>query len=319
MIKYGYSIAVDKENLLIKATTGPMQLDIQITLGNFRLKISQLHKVIPNVNWQVEEHFETTNFEIHIIPYGKGFINIEGEDFEVSGGQFYITGPNVKHSQISDKDNPMAEYNITLNIEEINSDLNEKEISDKEIAQLRKALSKVYKYAFNDAYGVTEKYEEIFSEVENHLPGYRFRIHLLVIDMVVTMVRTISAGRGYLHKSETLKNSLHIERINKIIKFIQHNYINHITVGDLANVLFLSPKQINRILKKEFNQTFQEYLSFQRFISAKRLVEETDLTVEEIAFKSGFSNANHLYQVFKKFSCPSPSKLRNLLSGGVDI
>ena len=57
-------------------------------------------------------------------------------------------------------------------------------------------------------------------------------------------------------------------------------------------------------------QTFHEYLLQYRISTAKQLLEDSELSIEEIAYESGFSSHFYMYQVFKHAGILPPAKLR---------
>ena len=61
---------------------------------------------------------------------------------------------------------------------------------------------------------------------------------------------------------------------------------------------------------KKFNCTFHEYLSKYRIGKAKKLLEKTDMPIEQVAFESGFSSHYYMYQVFKKENIGTPLNYR---------
>jgi len=97
--------------------------------------------VLPNPEWYVPPHSHT-GFEIHIIPKGRGVINIEGTEFAVGPGEFYITGPFVKHEQTTDKSSPMGEYCLECDISIIDEASTPAALQQAQL--IRRVLSGVY-------------------------------------------------------------------------------------------------------------------------------------------------------------------------------
>ena len=285
--------------------------DFNILVGYLNLHILDLLKVIPNENWIAGEHYHTY-FELHIIPQGKGFINIEGTDFDVKARQLYMTGPYVKHGQVSNTKDPMSEYCLKFELSLLENFRFKNSTSNREIAMLKEILSRTYPFAFEDIFETRSKFEQVFCEVRAHNLGYQFKIQILITDIIIDVLRTVSSTIGSMPKYAVLKKSLREDRIERIEKFIKTNFMNTISLKDLSSFLFLSHRQINRIMEKELNLTFHQYLLNQRFKFAKELLSETALTIEEVSYKSGFSSSIHLYQVFKRFGIPNPSRLRQV-------
>ena len=56
--------------------------------------------------------------------------------------------------------------------------------------------------------------------------------------------------------------------------------------------------------------TLVQYLNEQRIERAKKLMQNKNISLEEVAEKSGFSNANYLVRVFKKVTGVTVSNYR---------
>ena len=66
---------------------------------------------------------------------------------------------------------------------------------------------------------------------------------------------------------------------------------------------------MNRLFKEHLNTTSHKYLSH-KFRSAKKLLQNTDLIIIEIASKIGYSNLSHFFNNFKKYYGVTPSDCR---------
>ncbi len=315
MNRYGYSIALEDGDIKVVPTGGPQYVGMSVTVGPVRITVRQLHMVIPNPDWEVAEHCQP-DIEIHIIPYGKGSVQIEDTVFEVSSGELYITGPGIKHRQKADPDNPMGEYCISIDAAaDPIPGAGMPDPAAVEVEGLLQALSDCHPFALKDAHRTKELFEDIFREAERGLPGYRMRIQSLVMELLLGVYRTLTRNKDGVYKYATSGHDEEADRLARITAFITRRYMDNITVSDLARAIYLSEKQTNRILKRAFNQTFKDFLSYHRFMAAKRMVLETQLTTDEIAYKCGFNDTGRLYKTFRKFNCPAPYKLRKLGRG----
>ncbi len=311
MEKYGIGLEYVNEEVIemISYDSAKDYFDFDVIIGNLNLHTIDCVKVLPNKNWSVAEHFHTF-FELHIIPKGRGSITIDGSKFEVKPRQFYLTGPYVNHSQISDAENPMEEFCLKFEVNALNSSNRNSAYSPKEIILLKEILSRTYPFSFEDVFEIRSKFEQLFIEAKMQEIGYKLKIQLLITDILVDVLRTVSGMSGAIPKYAHIQKSIQQERIDRIAAFVSAHYMDEISIHSLVQLLFLSPRQINRIMVAAFNMTFHEYLLCKRFEAAKRLIEETSHTLEEISFLSGFSSPHHLYQVMKRFNYKNPRVMR---------
>ena len=73
------------------------------------------------------------------------------------------------------------------------------------------------------------------------------------------------------------------------------------TEDELAAMLNLSRRQLNRILKETYGMTFRQKLACHRLFKAKRLLQTTTCTLSEIAEQCGYSSASSLSRAFRNY------------------
>lgn len=102
--------------------------------------------------------------------------------------------------------------------------------------------------------------------------------------------------------------------VNKIISYVEQNYNNpNISPEYLADYAKISPNYLRTIFKESQNQSLSSFINEYRFGKAKILLQTTDLTINEISSRIGFTNTNYFYTCFKKYYGISPSEWRKNL------
>lgn len=95
-----------------------------------------------------------------------------------------------------------------------------------------------------------------------------------------------------------------------IQKFLDENFDKKISLNQLSEIFHYSPSYISRIFHEEKGITISEYLNNIRMEHSKNLLKNSNMTIKEIAFSSGFTNISHFNRVFKKFSQKTPTDIR---------
>lgn len=280
-----------------------------INIGILSIHTIDLLKVNPSTPWNVDDHCHSF-YELHIIPHGKGTITIDGTTFEVGSKQFYLTGPYVKHQQRSNPDDPMTEYCIQFEITIPSSPAASIPGYQGELNSYRNILGTSYPCSFADIYSVYDSFDQIFEEVERADIAYQLKVQTLISDILINVMRTVSKSMDIVARSNIFLNDEQSGRVTVIKNFVESNYSDKISIHDLKDILFLSTKQIDRIMLKDCGMTFHSYLSKYRYHAAKRLISTTDFSLNEIALMSGLSGEGHLHKVFKKFDVKSPGYYR---------
>lgn len=81
-------------------------------------------------------------------------------------------------------------------------------------------------------------------------------------------------------------------------------------VSDYADLLFITPKHLNQVIKDTIGCTAKEYIMDRIITEAKRLLIHTDRTVKDLALSLGFTEPLHFNAFFKKRTNLSPLDLR---------
>jgi AraC family transcriptional activator FtrA len=88
-----------------------------------------------------------------------------------------------------------------------------------------------------------------------------------------------------------------------------------LTVADLARQGSLAPRTLARHWVAETGVSPLRWLTEQRLLEARRLLETTELPVETIAHKTGIGSAAHLRSLFARETTTTPSAYRNAHRG----
>lgn len=85
-----------------------------------------------------------------------------------------------------------------------------------------------------------------------------------------------------------------------ISEFFCNNYAQEISLEDLARVLKVSGRQASRLVQKHTGHTFQEELAVHRLHAAKRLMQETDMSMERIAEAVGYKSYSGFWKIMRQ-------------------
>lgn len=84
-------------------------------------------------------------------------------------------------------------------------------------------------------------------------------------------------------------------------------------------MVFLSPGYLSLIFKQSTGDTVSHYIISQRIDEAKRLLETTNMKVNQICEKVGIDNVSYFGQRFKMFYGMSPSEYRKRKKSGGEV
>jgi AraC-like DNA-binding protein len=100
------------------------------------------------------------------------------------------------------------------------------------------------------------------------------------------------------------------ERINRVCELISKRFRENITQSEAARVAKMSGPSFSRFFRRATNRTFRAFLNQVRVGHASQLLLETDRTVAEVCFDSGFSNLSNFNRQFLRLRNVSPRAYR---------
>lgn len=115
-------------------------------------------------------------------------------------------------------------------------------------------------------------------------------------------------------RSEFVQHRQQADRLARLFEFVRINYAEKISVEQATQLVHMSQAQFMKVFKKVSGMTFVAHVTRVRINNALRLLRETDLTIAEIAAKTGFSDQSYFDRRFRQTFGKSPREWRkNLL------
>ncbi len=106
-----------------------------------------------------------------------------------------------------------------------------------------------------------------------------------------------------------------VQSIDPALELIFYEYKSNISVDGAAAVTGYGKSNFCRIFKKTTGLTFHEALNKRRTRIACGLLKETELSISEIAYETGFSDAKSFCRVFKTYIGLTPGTYRKDCAG----
>ncbi|MEU2240541.1 DJ-1/PfpI family protein [Streptomyces sp. NPDC018338] len=98
--------------------------------------------------------------------------------------------------------------------------------------------------------------------------------------------------------------------IAELLAWIDAHLAERLTVPDLAARMGLGERQFARVFLRETGSTPATYLDAQRVHAARRLLQESDLTVAAIGARCGFGSVHSFHRAFKRHTSVTPQVYR---------
>lgn len=115
-----------------------------------------------------------------------------------------------------------------------------------------------------------------------------------------------------INKSRTSKKSL----IEQARTYIRENYMQPLTVKELASISCVSPAYFSRLFKEETGQSCKAFLTSIRLSAALEYLSASDLRLYEISEKVGYKNLRNFEEAFRKqYGCFPGDYKKQMLAG----
>lgn len=101
------------------------------------------------------------------------------------------------------------------------------------------------------------------------------------------------------------------DQIRSAQEFIESNYSEKITVDQLASMLAIGRRNLERRFKKATSNTVVEYIQRVKIEAAKMSLESSRENVNEVMYKVGYTDTKAFRTTFKKITGLSPIHYRN--------
>jgi AraC-like DNA-binding protein len=95
-----------------------------------------------------------------------------------------------------------------------------------------------------------------------------------------------------------------------VLKYVENNYMEKITIADIAATVDYSESHFMRYFKETMGISFIGYLRDYRLTMAARLLTSSDSSVLDIASSVGFDNLSYFNRAFKQKYHMTPRRFR---------
>lgn len=134
----------------------------------------------------------------------------------------------------------------------------------------------------------------------------------LTISLVLFVTEMISSrSRRRVNEAGITPSYMAAKRIRNCI---DENFSSFLSVADIAKRMNISESYASHVFKDYYGISPKQYLTERRLGEAQKLLQLTDLSVNETSEASGFSRTSHFITIFQKYIGLSPARYRASLA-----
>lgn len=293
------NITVDKKFNLAMQRLNRMSLP-EVT-APFRLSPLFFHFIDSELNSNMissKNHFHTY-YEVHFSVGGNIRYTIDGCETvnTLDSNDFLLISPSVKHQLITDGKFQKIGIGFYLSQNENN------EYS----VYLNKLFSKRKVFFGRQTENMRRCFQFVLTECT--FPNFYtpYFISQMIMKIVVEMFLCMEPGNQMFQYQTVLKDD---QRLALAKKFIMDNKHLNLVSKNVANHVYISIKQLNRIFMTNESMTVQQYISSVKFKEARRLLCDTDIPVKHIRHMLGFGSESYFNVFFRKYTNFAPGEYR---------
>lgn len=266
-------------------------LDGKVKLGRYSYK---------HVHGELETHSHDGMMEICYCDKGVQVYEVNGKEYQIRGGDVFITFPNEPHGTAQHPEEKGALYWLIIKIPEKGRFLH---YDDEESTVFLNELMAIRQRHFKGTDVMKKMLDQLFTLYEEPVkqPIHKLQSLNLISNFLLTVIE-------YSQKNIARQPS---DRISEIKTYIDNNIYQNLPIELLAKELCMSDSHFKSWFKKEFGMPPVDYILRTRVEEGKKLLQLPDSeSVTSIAFKLNFSSSQYFATVFKKYTGISPAEFK---------
>lgn len=155
----------------------------------------------------------------------------------------------------------------------------------------------------------TEAVRQIFSslyKVPDQIKGHYFKLKVIEIFLLLSIISTTN------HEKRSSYRKQQVDIVKAVNEYISTQFMKRITIDSLSDQFDIPTSTLKRCFKGVYGTTIHHYLKECRINAAKRLLQESDQSVLEIANAVGYENGSKFTSAFKESTGVTSSAYRKV-------
>lgn len=227
------------------------------------------------------------HYLMHVILKGKGIYRTGGEEYALKEGDAFLIKPQEVTYYQADQDEPWEYAWAAFAGTEAERLLSDYRQEDNEY---------VYHFDHGDQWHIhMERLVSAFQSGEHNMDETAGYLYLLFSQFPRRSKEVGEYEQSYLTRAET---------------YIRHNYSYPIQIGDVAKYVGIDRTYLYRLFMKYKGISPKQFLTAYRIMEAKRLLEDTGLSITETGLSCGFHDASVFCKSFLQTEGVSPLQYR---------
>ncbi|MBZ9536733.1 helix-turn-helix transcriptional regulator [Cytobacillus oceanisediminis] len=281
-----------------------------------------LHSLSPTIHWAKKHHVSPNmkwarriyDYELLYVQHGEIEVYMYEKKYRLTSGQLIYFPAGVYHT-VKVLTNPYATF-LGIHFDYFN-ELDVKSdhdiiVKENDIVEKRFCLEPHFedtqqflRQPFTPHSKVISLMGSLIDEFTEQKRGYLISCKGILLQLISLLLRTYDNNQDEVSEANQ-------KNISFLIQIIEENYNEDWSNQQLSKIVNLNEDYMTRLFKRVTGTTPNKFLQDIRHKKAKQFLRETDLSIEEIGEKIGYSNIHYFSRLFKKWEGISPLSYRKL-------
>lgn len=279
-------------------------------MNNERDPISQCGYVIEYVKRETALNMPSNHYhhyyEIYYQLSGERYFFIKDRSYYLKKGDIVLIDSDELHKTLHAGGNTHERILIYFEPNYLNA-LNSV-IHDFDLYQCFKKITPVFNLSAKEQLHIEKLLNHMLDEDTLRAEGYLTCTKVYLVELLIFLGRfTPEIKNSYLE----FPSSLH-KKISEITNYITLHYKEDLSLEKVANLFYMNSYYLSRTFNEVTGFHFTQYINTVRIRASEELLQQTTLSILEIAIAVGYSNSTHFGRVFKQLLGISPLQYRKI-------
>ncbi len=233
-------------------------------------------------------HIHVDFLELFYVHSGRGVAYLEGTNYILQKGDIFCVRPGQVHANFPLED--LMIYNCILSCAYLRG---KNGLPTEELMPFLHLTGRTL-------LEVERIYEDLLLEKEQGKNWYQYAMAGSADRLCVTLLRFQDC-----HQTQVG----HRRVITPLLEYLSKNFATA-TLEELAQISAYNASYLSRLFRETFDVSFTDYVNILRVNQAMKLLQETELTAEEVGLEVGFHSRKHFYDMFKRHTGMTPGAFR---------
>lgn len=266
---------------------------------------NNIENIIPNIRTVIDRTgFEgwsvpprtIDDHELVLILEGDGSFFVDGIEYPVRPGMLFYFYPNLVHSGKTRLDPPMHFLAVHFSFAFGSCADNNWKMDTSPYILPFSPVNQLHHY-----HKTQQTFELLYKTWLEKRIGYKWQQKILFQQFLY---------EAFYDLNNPPQNYANINRIEKVLNYINDHYTKHINISYLCSMIKLSRGHFSKIFKTITGKTPIQYINQVRIEHGKDLLASTTLHIKDVARQTGFNDEFYFTRIFKQYEGCSPSEFK---------